>query len=77
MGRFQVRNAVDASPDRSGGKLKSGTKIPGVNVPGLDNLQPPDVSAVSEVKAMEEPMRWVSKVEAAEELEVSLSPWTG
>ena len=40
---------------------------------GLDNLQPPDVSAYSEERAMEEPVRWVSKAEAAEELEISPS----
>ena len=32
-----------------------------------------DVSADSEEKAMDEPVRWVSKAEAAEELEISLS----
>ena len=40
---------------------------------GLDNLQTPDVSAGSGERAMEESVRWVSKVEAAEELEISLS----
>ena len=40
---------------------------------GLDNLHPTDVSAGSEERAMEETVRWVSKTEAAEELETSLS----
>ena len=40
---------------------------------GLDNLPTPDVSAYSEARAMEESVRWVSKAEAAEELEISLS----
>ena len=39
----------------------------------MDNLQTPDVSAYSEVRAMEESVRWVSKSEAEEELEVSMS----
>ena len=39
----------------------------------MDNLQTPDVSAGSEERAMEESVRWVSKAEAAEELEISLS----
>ena len=43
------------------------------NVPELYHLETLDVSAYSEVKAMEEPVRWVSKAEAAAELEVSLS----
>ena len=33
----------------------------------------PDVSADSEGRAMDEPVRWVSKAEAAQELEISLS----
>ena len=43
---------------------------------GIAFLQPmprADVSADSEEKAMDEPVRWVSKAEAAEELEISLS----
>ena len=36
-------------------------------------MQPSDVSAYSEEKAMEESVRWVSKAEAAEEMEISLS----
>ena len=39
----------------------------------MDNLPTPDVSACSEEIMMEEQVRWVSKAEAAEELEVSLS----
>ena len=39
----------------------------------MDNWQTPDVSAYREVRAMEEQVRWVSKSEAAEELEVSMS----
>ena len=36
-------------------------------------IQTVDVSADSERKAMDEPVRWVTKAEAAEELEISLS----
>ena len=43
---------------------------------GLAVLQPmarADVSADGEEEAMDEPVRWVSKAEAEEELEISLS----
>ncbi len=39
----------------------------------MDNLPTPDVSAYGEERAMEEPVRWVSKAAAAEELEISRS----
>ena len=39
----------------------------------MDNLQPPDVSAGSDEKETPEPGRWVTKAEAARELEISLS----
>lgn len=39
----------------------------------MDNFAHPDVSACREVNVMEEPVRWVTKSEAAEELEVSMS----